>query len=114
MEQVALLSIILMIAFCEWREHKLRAEMSKLMDSVKDYSMDCVDRFSLLEKEISSMHRAINEILKTNKSFEEKQKELTEYVHKSSVDLGTIVQEYEINGIWLGKDRNKNIDSYEG
>ena len=115
MEQIALLSIILVIAFSEWREHKLRHRMSLLNKAIKNYVELSALRQAELEKGLADVNVKINMILNSHLAFETKQKELAEYVHKGSINLETIVQEYEINGIWLGKDRNRQPEyAYEG
>lgn len=114
MEQVALIAIILMIGFCEWREFKLRAEMREISQMVSQFTTSCNARQHELEATLEDLQKGLANIICQLSTAEERQRDIQEYNRKAAVDLGTIVQEYEINGIWLGKDRNKQIDAYEG
>lgn len=113
MEQVALLSIILMIGFCEWREFKLRKDLQELGDQLSKFSVACYARQDHMETEFCRLNKIIEKISADITLQAEKQAQFAESMHKASIDLGTIVQEYEINGIWLGKNRGQ-VDAYEG
>lgn len=102
-EAVALLAIILMVAFCEWREFKLRAELKSLSEKLEKFSEVSMARQEKLEECVEDLDDMTQNWLQVH-----------DFMSKASTDLATIVQEYEINGIWIGKDRNRGVDAYEG
>lgn len=112
--EVAVLAIILVVFFSEWREFKLRAEMSKIVEELKKYSDISFERQETLEDAISELKDRIADFEALQLATDARSQELLNKVTEAGVDLATIVQEYEINGIWLGKDRNKGVDAYEG
>jgi hypothetical protein len=60
-----------------------------------------LDKFKiLLSKDLSSLKEEIEP--------------MKEFILTAQTDLGTIVKEYEINGIPLGYDRGKKADYIEG
>lgn len=114
MEQTALIAIILMIGFCEWREFKLRAEMAKLSDELSKFALASYARMDQMESKFHEIDKSLTIIVSSVSEQSQRLATNAEFIHKASVDLATIVQEYEVNGIWLGKDRNQNVDAYEG
>jgi hypothetical protein len=112
--EIAVLAIILVVFFSEWREFKLRAEMGKVSEEVKKYSEISFERVEALEGAILEIKEKLTDLESLLISSEERSKETLNKITDAGVDLATIVQEYEINGIWLGKDRKAGIDAYEG
>jgi methyl-accepting chemotaxis protein len=114
MEQTALLAIILMIGFCEWREFKLRSEMARLSEELGRFSVSAYSRMDQMAKKFNEIDKSLTLIVSSVSEQSQRLASNAEFIHKASTDLATIVQEYEVNGIWLGKDRKQQVDAYEG
>lgn len=101
-----IIGMALILAINEWRDFKSSG------------------RFSVLKKEIEEMKSRQEALFLVAKSFEQIQLEFkklneqllaqSEFISKAQVDLATIVNEYEVNGIPLGYDRGRKFDMVEG
>lgn len=112
--EIAVLAIILVVGFSEWREHKLREHMEDIADSLKAQAEVTSMKQKMLEQEYVRLAELVCRVDASQARAEERAKNIESRVLDASIHLATIVQEYEINGIWLGKDRNKRFDVVEG
>jgi hypothetical protein len=103
-----LIGLGLILAMNEWRDYKFNRR-HRLIEALLKQTMRKLHYVGDLAEKIEANNKAI---LETKKDLEP----VKEFIHKASIDLQTIVQEYEVNGVPLGYDRggNRHYDMVEG
>jgi hypothetical protein len=102
-----ILAIGIILAVNEWRDYKNNRRYKKLELEIKRVNR----QFYSVEKFARLLEQNNNEVIILKNDLEP----VKEFIAKAQVDLETIVQEYELNGIPLHLQRgNPKFDMVEG